>query len=189
LGWGFKGIAALANGKTKPGNQVKISLMTTILKKALGWFQKKSNFVRLYNIDVSQDPVRPELSLRWRTSFDRKIFGLKQGDEILAVVCLAFTNDIPHTVRELDLMSRVSKYEKNADIAIAYTVWSNKKGIGSGKQIMKEVLQYAKAQHFQKLVTLSPLTPMATHFHIRNGAKLISLNSTTQNFEYRLRKN
>jgi hypothetical protein len=133
--------------------------------------------------------VRPQLSLRWRTSFDRKIFGLKQGDEIQAVVCLAFTNDIPHTVRELDLMSRVSKYEKNADIAIAYTVWSNKKGIGSGKQIMKEVLQYAKAQHFQKLVTLSPLTPMATHFHIRNGAKLISLNSTTQNFEYRLRKN
>ena len=189
MGWGFKSIAALANGKTKPGNQVKISLMTTILKKALGWFQKKSNFVRLYNIDVSQDPVRPQLSLRWRTSFDRKIFGLKQGDEILAVVCLAFTNDIPHTIRELDLMSKVSKYEKNAEIAIAYTVWSNKKGVGAGKQIMKEVLQYAKAQHFQKLVTLSPLTPMATHFHIRNGAKLISLNSTTQNFEYRLRKN
>ena len=189
MAWGFKSIAALANGKTKPGNQVKISLMTTILKKALGWFQKKSNFVRLYNIDVSQDPVRPQLSLRWRTSFDRKIFGLKQGDEILAVVCLAFTNDIPHTIRELDLMSKVSKYEKNAEIAIAYTVWSNKKGVGAGKQIMKEVLEYAKAQHFQKLVTLSPLTPMATHFHIRNGAKLISLNSTTQNFEYRLRKN
>lgn len=186
MGWGFKSIAALANGKTKPGNQVKISLMTTILKKALGWFQKKSHFVRLYNIDVSQDPVRPELSLRWRTSFDRQIYGLKQGDEIQAVVCLAFTNEIPHTVRELDLMSRVSQYEKNAEIAIAYTVWCNKKGVGAGKQIMKEVLEYAKAQHFQKLVTLSPLTPMATHFHIRNGAKLISLNSETQNFEYRL---
>mgnify|MGYP003134506950 CR=1 FL=1 len=157
--------------------------------KTLGWFQKKSNFVRLYNIDVSQDPVRPELSLRWRTSFDRQIYGLKQGDEIQAVVCLAFTNDIPHTVRELDLMSRVSKYEKNADIAIAYTVWCNKKGVGAGKQIMKEVLDYAKTQHLQRVVTLSPLTPMATHFHIRNGAKLISLNSTTQNFEYRIRKN
>jgi hypothetical protein len=25
---------------------------------------------------------------------------------------------------------------------------------------------------------------MATHFHIKNGAKLISINATTQNFEY-----
>jgi len=30
------------------------------------------------------------------------------------------------------------------------------------------------------------LTPMATHFHIRNKAKLISINPTTQNFEYKL---
>jgi hypothetical protein len=34
------------------------------------------------------------------------------------------------------------------------------------------------------VVTLSPLTPMATHFHIRNGAKLIQHNPDTQNFEY-----
>jgi hypothetical protein len=27
---------------------------------------------------------------------------------------------------------------------------------------------------------------MATHYHVRNGAKLISLNPTTQNFEYKL---
>ena len=37
-----------------------------------------------------------------------------------------------------------------------------------------------------RIVTLSPLTPMATHYHIRNGAKLINLNPTTQNFEYKL---
>jgi len=37
------------------------------------------------------------------------------------------------------------------------------------------------------LVTLSPLTPMATHYHIRNGAKLIKINTTTQNFEYEIR--
>ena len=41
---------------------------------------------------------------------------------------------------------------------------------------------------FKKVVTLSPLTPMATHYHIRNGAKLIGLNATTQNFEYNLKK-
>ena len=36
------------------------------------------------------------------------------------------------------------------------------------------------------VMTLSPLTPMATHFHIRNGAKLIQMNPTTQNFEYKV---
>ena len=92
---------------------------------------KKSRFVQLHNIDVSEDPVRPELDLEWRKSFGKKIFGLKHGDEILAVVCLAFTNDVPHTVRELDLMSQVSQYKKNANIAIAYTVWSKKKGAGT----------------------------------------------------------
>ena len=44
---------------------------------------------------------------------------------------------------------------------------------------MKEIRTETK-----RLVTLSPLTPMATHFHINNGAKLISINSETQNFEY-----
>jgi hypothetical protein len=27
---------------------------------------------------------------------------------------------------------------------------------------------------------------MATHFHIRNGAKQVSINQSTQNFEYKL---
>jgi len=40
--------------------------------------------------------------------------------------------------------------------------------------------------NIKTLVTLSPLTPMATHFHIRNGAKQIAINSTTQNFKYDL---
>ena len=59
---------------------------------------------------------------------------------------------------------------------------------GGGKKIMQEVLRYAINKKFKKVVTLSPLTPMATHYHIRNGAKLIGLNATTQNFEYNLKK-
>ena len=147
---------------------------------------KKSRFVQLHNIDVSEDPVRPELDLEWRKSFGKKIFGLKHGDEILAVVCLAFTNDVPHTVRELDLMSQVSQYKKNANIAIAYTVWSKKKG--AGKKILEEVREYAKIKDLKRVVTLSPLTPTATHYHIRNEARLIGLNASTQNFEYNLKK-
>jgi len=83
---------------------------------------KKAEFIELDEIDVAEDPVRPELDLNWRKSFDRKIYGLKHNNDIEAIICLAYTNDVPHTVRELDLMSKVNKYEKNADTIIAYTV-------------------------------------------------------------------
>ena len=70
-------------------------------------------------------------------------------------------------------------------IAVAYTAWSLKKG--AGKKIMEELLRYMKAKNkIDSVMTLSPLTPMATHFHIRNGAKLIQINPTTQNFEYKV---
>ena len=41
-----------------------------------------------------------------------------------------------------------------------------------------------KSNHLNRLVTLSPLTEMATKFHLRNKAKIISVNEETQNFEY-----
>ena len=145
---------------------------------------RKTKFIQLDTIDVSEDPVRPELDVKWRTSFNRKIYGLEYNGNVEAIMCLAFTNAVPHTVRELDLMCRVSIYEDNADTIVAYTVWSRKKG--AGQKIMKEAIKYAKKDGFNRLVTLSPLTPMATHYHIRNGAKLISLNDSTQNFEYSL---
>ena len=111
-----------------------------------------------------------------------KIFGLKYNNEIEGVVCIAFTNELPATVKELDLMS-VS--EKDSQIAIAYTLWSLKKG--AGKKIMKELLKYMKQQNnIDSIMTLSPLTPVATHYHIRNGAKLIKINPTTQNFQYKV---
>ena len=50
---------------------------------------------------------------------------------------------------------------------------------------MKEVFKkIKKSNHLNRLVTLSPLTEMATKFHSRNGAKLLQVNETTQNFEY-----
>ena len=70
-------------------------------------------------------------------------------------------------------------------IAIAYTVWSKKKG--GGKLIVKEVFKkIKKSNHLNRLITLSPLTDMAHKFHSKNGAKLIQINETTQNFEYKV---
>ena len=140
---------------------------------------KGTELVELDDIDVSEDPVRPELSLGFRITNGRKIFGLKYEDEIEAIICVAFCPEVPYTVREMDYMSRV----ETGNIAVAYTVWSRKRG--AGREIINKLLEFIKEKpYIKQLVTLSPLTPMATHFHMKNGAKLISINPTTQNFEY-----
>ena len=60
---------------------------------------------------------------------------------------------------------------------------------GGGKLIVKEVFKKIKnSNHLDRLVTLSPLTEMATKFHSNNGAKLLQVNETTQNFEYLIEK-
>ena len=143
---------------------------------------KGTELVELDDIDVSEDPVRPELTLGWRITNGRKIFGLKYEEEIEGIICIAFTNDIPKNVKELDIMSELADIKNEKKFAIAYTVWSRKRC--AGREIMNNVLEYDKENNIERLVTLSPLTPMATHYHIRNGAKQININDETQNFEY-----
>ena len=145
---------------------------------------KGTELVELDDIDVSEDPVRPELTLGWRITKGRKIFGLKYDNEIEGVICIAFTNDVPTSLKELDIMSELADIKNEKKIAIAYTVWSRKRG--AGKEIIKKLGEWAQENKFSRLVTLSPLTPMATHFHIRNGAKQVHINEETQNFEYKL---
>tara|TARA_A100001011_G_scaffold129392_1_gene136395 strand:- start:140 stop:610 length:471 start_codon:yes stop_codon:yes gene_type:complete len=142
---------------------------------------KGTELVELDDIDVSEDPVRPELTLGFRITNDRKIFGLKYDEEIEAIVCVAFCPEVPYTVREMDYMSRVSE---GKNIAVAYTVWSRKRG--AGREIITKLRDWIIKHKYERLVTLSPLTPMATHFHIKNGAKQVHINEETQNFEYKL---
>ena len=166
--------------------KIKIFKERKIKKKIDNFFDwiKGAELVELKSCNTDEDPVRPELNLEWRTSYDRKIYGLEYNNEIEGIMCLAFTKDVPQSVRELDLMSRLAVFEQNADTIIAYTVWSRKKG--AGKKIMEEALKFGKEMGYKRIVTLSPLTPMATHYHIRNGAKLLGHNPTTQNFKYSL---
>ena len=146
---------------------------------------KGTELVELDDIDVSEDPVRPELTLGFRIMHGRKIFGLKYDDEIEAIVCVALCPEVPYTVREMDYMSQAANQDgQRGEIIVAYTVWSRKRG--AGKEIIKKLAEWADTQNFSRLVTLSPLTPMATHFHIRNGAKQIAISNTTQNFKYTL---
>ena len=60
---------------------------------------KGTELVELDDIDVSEDPVRPELTLGFRITNGRKIFGLKYNDEIEAIVCIALCPEVPFTVR------------------------------------------------------------------------------------------
>ena len=94
---------------------------------------KGAELVELKTCNVKEDPVRPELDLKFRTEYGRKIYGVKYRDEICAIMCFGFTNDIPKTVEELDLMTKDAHLQSTlrdrnvGKIAIAYTVWSKKK--------------------------------------------------------------
>ena len=144
-----------------------------------------TELVELTTIDTNEDPVRPELDLSFRITHGRKIFGLKYNNEIEAIVCVAMCPEVPFTVREMDYMSQAANQDgQRGDILVAYTVWSRKRG--ACKDIIKKLGEWSKENKFSRLVTLSPLTPMATHFHIKNGAKQVHINDETQNFEYKL---
>ncbi len=186
----------ILNKKFKPRIKARIRKNRRVLSKNIDNFfewVKGAELVELKKCNPEEDPVRPELTNEFRTGYGRKIFGVKYQGEIHAVMCFAYTNEIPKSVDELEKMSH-DAYLQSAlrdqnvgKIAIAYTVWSKKRG--GGKLIVKEVFKkIKKSNHLNRLVTLSPLTKMATKFHSNNGAKLIQINESTQNFEYKIIK-
>ena len=171
-------------------NVLKKRKINKKLDNFFGWI-KGAKLVELKSCNTTEDPIRPELDLVFRKSYGRKIFGVEYKKEICAIMCFGFTDEIPKTVKELDLMTR-DAYLKSAQrdqnigqIAIAYTIWSKKKG--GGKLIVKEIFKMIKkSNHLNRLITLSPLTEMARNFHLNNGAIELQVNEETQNFEYKI---
>ena len=182
------------NKKFNPRIKARLRKNRQVLSKNIdnffGWV-KGAKLVELKECNIEEDPVRPELDNNFRTGYGRKIYGVEYLGEIHAVMCFAYTNKVPKSVDELEKLSTdaflqtAMRDQSGGQIAIAYTVWSKKKG--GGKLIVKEVFKkIKKSNHLNRLITLSPLTDMATKFHERNGAKLIQINETTQNFEYKV---
>ena len=144
----------------------------------------------IFKIEKALDSkVCKNLSEYIELSCKQKATLLKDGKDIIAIMCFAFTHGIPKDIGELDLMSKDAFIQAThragiqGNTAIAYTVWSKKKG--GGKRIVQEVFKMVKkSNHLNRLVTLSPLTDMARKFHLRNGAKELQVNKTSQNFEY-----
>ena len=135
----------------------------------------------------NDDPVRPHLNASFRTSLGRQAFALYNDDEtkIRAVICCAYTNEVPITEYQLDYYSQAACADETIPprIAVFYTVWSYDRG--AGRDIVLAARDYARdVRGCTRFVTLSPLTEMAEKFHIRNGAVLLERGDTCQNFEY-----
>ena len=136
------------------------------------------------------DPVRPNIPIGWRVAKgSREVYYIESpGPESPtfqtdSVLCLAYLNDIPINEDELLSFSHGNKF------AIFYTVWSNTKGMG--RQIIMDTMKLIRDKNIHnwdkwdiRYVTMSPKTKMAKNFHLRNGAKLLSENLLTYNFEY-----
>jgi len=147
------------------------------------------------NTIIKDDPVRPHLTTDFRTSSHREVYALYEDkyaeqhfpdEDIKAVICVAYTNEVPKDEYELDLFSQAACQDgQRGHIAVFYTVWSYSKGAGREivNTVAKELHDNERATRF---VTLSPLTEMAERFHIKNGAELLEKHDSCQNFEYTL---
>ena len=107
-------------------------------------------------------------------------------------MCFGFTNEIPTSVKELDLMTKDAhlqsiRRDQRTWKFDSHSIYCMVKKRGGGKLIVKEVFKkIKKSNHLNRLVTLSPLTEMARKFHLRNGAIELQVNEETQNFEYKI---
>jgi len=127
---------------------------------------------KINDVNVNDDPVRKNLSYKFRTTQGRKIYTIVNK----AVVCVANTTKVPTNIQELRKFSN----EDTNEFSIFYTLWSYEKGYGT--IILNTLLPMLNTKKF---VTLSPKTKMAYNFHIKNGAKLLAINNKSYNFEYK----
>ena len=132
------------NSRIKARIRKNKQIFTKNIDNLFDWI-KGAELVELKKCNTDEDPVRPELDNVFRRSYGRKIYGVKYGGEIHAVMCFAYTNQIPTNVDELSKFSHdaylqsAQRDQNVGQIAIAYTVWSKKKG--GGKLIVKKCLK------------------------------------------------
>ena len=128
--------------------------------------------------------IRDSLNPKFRLTENRVNFLLTQDfTKPCAIVCVAFTKDIPKTEKQLEMYS-INKLSVNYDKAIFYTIWSYSKG--SGKDILFNTVFWLKKNkpEIKRFITMSPKTKMARNFHLKNGAYELKSNRETINFEY-----
>ena len=127
---------------------------------------------------IKDDPVRPHIPLEQRINDAAEILILRAGEEILAATCMQWLKDVPEDEQDLIDMA------KDRNIAVFYTIWSYSPGAGAA--LLQQAAKWLREEFkdITGIVTLSPQTPMAERFHLKNGAKIRRQNETTVNYEY-----
>ncbi len=125
---------------------------------------------------VKDDPVRPAIPQDLRLHEYSDIFVLLRDHEPAAVTCVAYLQNVPKTERELG--------QHGDSIAVFYTIWSYR--AGAGRTLIQEARNWIMTNRpsIKRYVTLSPKTEMARRFHHNNGARTISDNDDSVNYEY-----
>ena len=136
---------------------------------------------------IKDDPVRPHLPTFWRVDPNREVYVLEDDktNEVQAVICVAYCNDVPTDEGELEKFSTpTTPDDPIGNIAVFYTVWSYKPGAGR-KLVLGTARLIKDTMQVDRFVTLSPQTEMARQFHLRNGAVVLQVNTTSVNYEYK----
>lgn len=128
---------------------------------------------------IKDDPVRPEIPTEFRVTKTRFV-GALVDEKPQAIVCVSLHDFIPQNVEDL------SKESEEPDTAIFYTIWSYVPG--KAADLLFELVEEIKKQFptVTRFVTLSPKTPMAKRFHLKNGAIVFRENENTVNYEYKI---
>jgi hypothetical protein len=148
---------------------------------------------------IKDDVVRPNISVYDRVGPGKKTFALKEGEKILAVMCVSYGYAAPVNEEQLqkgtgaDLLNyNISPIDKTNFFITPYTLWSYAPGMGS--ELLRQFIASVKESYstinislWPRIVTMSPKTPLATKFHSKHGAKLISDNEESNSFEYFIR--
>lgn len=127
---------------------------------------------------ITQDPVRPSIPFTQRVGPNRDVFVLKDEQQVKAITCVSYQNNIPSA--EQDLFSE----SDHPTVAVFYTIWSYVPG--AGRQLIFDSVKHIQTEqtNIQRFVTLSPKTDLAKRFHLKNGAQVHRENTETVNYEY-----
>ncbi len=128
---------------------------------------------------IKDDPVRPEIPTEFRITKTRFV-GALVDEKPQAMVCVSLHDFVPQSVEDLN------KEPEEPTTAIFYTIWSYVPGKAS--DLLFAVVDEIKKQFptVTRFVTLSPKTPMAKRFHLKNGASIFRENEETVNYEYKV---
>lgn len=148
---------------------------------------------------IKDDVVRPNISVYTRVGPGKKTFALKEGEKILAIMCVSYGYAAPVNEEQLQkgtganlLDYNISSIDKTNFFITPYALWSYESGMDS--ELLKQFIASVKESYsnisislWPRIVTMSSKTPVANEFHLKHGAKLISENEESNSFEYFIR--